>query len=767
MTLAYDTAHKRSWILYLMIACAILILPLSIRTARWFPVANRLVHAALWGAMVGMAIAGSPLPHWLAWWLGTVLGVEYALLFAGELLPGVHVILQDLGHFLGWLWDLAAHGSLGAHLPFEQSASHLIGRTEEMVQNLTTWFAAIEAGEVSKDTTALKILVSFIVWLVSWNVTYELFSRRRIFVALLPLGVIIVANASYTGVGLTYVHFFLFIMLLLLVRGNLERMEVLWQSLGLDFSPELRRDATIAGILLSGAILALVLLIPYMTYNKAVFFFWDRVGPTLESFYDKVDRAFAGRNPVPEPTPDEKGLGRHSITASGTLAEDVVFIVETSDPPPPPEEELMMLREEGLAPFVPKRYWRERTYDLYTGHGWDSSERNTRTMDADRAWKEVDYPHETLTQTFNLQDTSASFGFGVNEPVRVNQEYQLITRGNGDLAAFSVQGDMYTVISKIPEVTEQVLRAAEGDYPNQVAEHYTDLPEGIPDRVLQEAQRIVQEAGATTRYDKARAIEAYIRRFEYTEELDPPPMDRDIVDYFLFTAQKGYCDYSATTMVVLLRAAGVASRYASGYGMGHYDYAEEGWVVTQRTAHAWVEVYFPGYGWIEFEPTPTQSIFSREGGNTAPMEPLDTESPGQERKVSPLLLWAGGLALVVLFVIVWPLRWFGRRNADPRQGVWGIYDKLVRRARWAGFGPRDGQTPREYLSTLASQIESHTSVEVQGDMGTIGDAYLKALYSEMPVSEEEYHLVVAAFKRIRGKLVRLVFAGGSHTTAHA
>ncbi len=765
MTLAYNNVQKRSWLLYLLIACAILSLPLSIRTARWFPVANRLVYAALWGAVAGLVLARSSLPHWLAWCLGVLLGVEYALIFAGELLPGLHIVFQDLEYFFGGLWQLATRGSFGARPPFERSASHLVTQAGEMIQNLTTWIAAIRAGEASNDTTTLKILGAFGVWLVSWNATYELFSRRRVFGALLPLGIIIVANASYTGVGLAYVHFFLFIMLLLLVRGSLERMEILWENLGLDFSYELRRDATFVGLLLSAAILAIALLMPYMTYNRAVFLFWDRVGPALEDFYDDLDRAFAGRNPIPEPTPGGRGLGAHPITSGGTLTEDVVFIVETSDPPPPPEEELMMLEEQGLAPFVPKRYWRERTYDFYTGHGWDSSERNTRTIEADKAWKEIQYPHETLTQTFRLQDTSLSFGFGVNEPIRVDQGYQVVTRGDEDLATLSVQEDTFTVISQMPEATEEELRTAEGGYPEWVKERYLQLSEDVPERVQEEAQRVVEEAGGTTRYDRARAIEGYIRQFEYTEELDPPSLDTDIVDYFLFTAQKGYCDYSATAMVVMLRTLGVASRYASGYGMGYYDYARGGWVVTQKNAHAWAEVYFPGHGWIEFEPTPTQSTFSREAGDAAAPELPDTEPQEQERNGSPLLLWAGGLLLVLLFVIVWPPRWIGDHNADPRQGVWGIYDKLVRRARWVGFGPHDGQTPREYLSTLASQIESHTDLEAQADMGTIREAYLKALYSERPISEQEYHRVTAAFKRIRGKLVRLIFAERSHTTA--
>jgi hypothetical protein len=122
---------------------------------------------------------------------------------------------------------------------------------------------------------------------------------------------------------------------------------------------------------------------------------------------------------------------------------------------------------------------------------------------------------------------------------------------------------------------------------------------------------------------------------------------------------------------------------------------------------------------------------------------------------------------VVLFVIVWPPQWISGRNVDPRQGVWGIYDKLVRRARWVGFGPRDGQTPREYLRALATQIETRTGFEARGDVDTIRETYLKALYSELPISEGEYDSVTGAFRRVKGKLLRLVFADRSHTTARS
>ena len=76
-----------------------------------------------------------------------------------------------------------------------------------------------------------------------------------------------------------------------------------------------------------------------------------------------------------------------------------------------------------------------------------------------------------------------------------------------------------------------------------------------------------------------------------------------MVDYFLFDLKEGYCDYYATSMAILARAAGLPSRLVVGYASGDYDPANNRYVVTEADAHSWVEIYFTGRGWVEFEPT--------------------------------------------------------------------------------------------------------------------------------------------------------------------
>ena len=99
-------------------------------------------------------------------------------------------------------------------------------------------------------------------------------------------------------------------------------------------------------------------------------------------------------------------------------------------------------------------------------------------------------------------------------------------------------------------------------------------------------------------------MEANLKRLPYSLTVDPPPYDADGVDFFLFEQRRGYSEYFASAMAVLLRSVGVPARVAAGYTTGDPTEVENVYVVADSHSHGWVEVYFPGYGWIPFEPTP-------------------------------------------------------------------------------------------------------------------------------------------------------------------
>ncbi len=136
---------------------------------------------------------------------------------------------------------------------------------------------------------------------------------------------------------------------------------------------------------------------------------------------------------------------------------------------------------------------------------------------------------------------------------------------------------------------------------DEIYKRYTQIPYFITPRVKQLAQDLTKDLD--NNYDRAKAIETYLSsNYDYTLNPGNTPRDKDFVEYFLFEGKKGYCTYYASAMAILLRCIDIPSRYVEGYIMP--PSSENGvYKVTNEQAHAWVEVYFEGFGWIPFEPT--------------------------------------------------------------------------------------------------------------------------------------------------------------------
>ena len=161
---------------------------------------------------------------------------------------------------------------------------------------------------------------------------------------------------------------------------------------------------------------------------------------------------------------------------------------------------------------------------------------------------------------------------------------------------------LYEGEALVPEVLPEDLRRTTGAYPSAILENYLQLPRALDARIPQLAREITRRAN--TPFDKAAEIELYLRtRFGYTlTQPDPPPADP--LAHFLFKRQAGHCEYFATAMTVMMRSLGIPARYINGFLLGEYNDVADSYIVRGSDAHSWVEVYFPRYGWIPFDPTP-------------------------------------------------------------------------------------------------------------------------------------------------------------------
>jgi len=170
----------------------------------------------------------------------------------------------------------------------------------------------------------------------------------------------------------------------------------------------------------------------------------------------------------------------------------------------------------------------------------------------------------------------------------------------------------YLGFSRLPAINATRLRNAPDQYTDEMRAQYLQLPVLDP-RIAALAKALT--AQARTPYDKAMAIENHLRgRYSYTLNLTGKPGD-DPLAHFLFETRAGHCEYFASAMTVMMRTLGIPSREVNGFLPGEYNDLGGDYIVRASDAHSWVEVYFPGEGWVTFDPTPavapSSAIFSR------------------------------------------------------------------------------------------------------------------------------------------------------------
>jgi hypothetical protein len=162
----------------------------------------------------------------------------------------------------------------------------------------------------------------------------------------------------------------------------------------------------------------------------------------------------------------------------------------------------------------------------------------------------------------------------------------------------------YQADSLLPLVPAAELRQASTDTPELYRHIYLQLPTLDP-RIAKLAAQIT--AGARNPYDRAARIETYLKtKYAYSLDLTDPK-GRDPLSYFLFDRRAGHCEYFASAMTILARTQGIPARYVTGFLPGEYNDVGGDYIVRASDAHAWVEIYFPDYGWITFDPTPPAS----------------------------------------------------------------------------------------------------------------------------------------------------------------
>lgn len=436
-------------------------------------------------------------------------------------------------------------------------------------------------------------------------------------------------------------------------------------------------------------------------------------------------------------------------------------------------------------------YWRATTYDEFSGSGWNQTVTERRAVAANDPLLEgsVDLPPEEGQVAVSVVVRPAAYRgrnlLAPGSPVRVDRpSFVELTAEGGAVAGIELDraGTPYTVTGLVHAIGDETpggltanrLRAAGRAYPPEIASRYLQVPAGA---IGPEARALLERVRASLRldtpYDLAVALVDVLHGPDFTYDADVTDIDcggRSIVECFA-TFRRGYCQYYATTMAILLRSAGVPTRLVQGFLPG--DRSPSGIETIRNSfAHAWVEVYFPGYGWVEFDPTggnlsqlpalpagspvPLPSL-----GPTASLPPDDgpdpirrptpaaaggpTTPPPSGPDLTPVGLGLGlvvGLALLVAILV--------RRL--PRQldaeTAWGSVTRLAARL---GMAPRPTQTVYEYSAALAELVPA-----ARPELDTVARAKVEVTYGRRILGAERLAALRRATTRLRVRLLALL-----------
>jgi transglutaminase-like putative cysteine protease len=740
--------------------------------------------AALLGLLVGWILAMTSLRGWITLIIAPLLGLVLVFLRVGRLDVNLLALIQALGgpmgEFFRWLPTVSSAGELfqGTALNWEPVSlilEELQTGASTLVAREQTWIAAVLAGKPTFDPAAAALTWSLAMWVVSAWAGWMARRRTQPLLSLTPAGVLLLAALYYRGESpsllLVILGAGLLLMGLLARDARIRR----WQAAGI--SP-LENGGHVAHVVVNLTLVLLIAaaLVPSLSVKQIVELFERQDENLVDALAESL-----GVERQEEVVPEEiaifdevrtTGLAREHLIGSGPeLTDRRVMIIKTDDDLPIlTEEEARVLGEQDQLPPVPHYYWRSLTYDLYVYFGWYTGDTEIIEYSAgERAITptlSLTPTQRTLQQDVRIIGEVDNMVFVAGTLVSVDQDYNVAWRTPEDAFAATTRAETYRAESLLPIFTVEQLQAAGTDYPDWVRSRYLWLPDTVPERVIALARDLT--ATEPTPYDRAYAIETYLRTYPYNLDVPKPTGSRDVADYFLFELQEGYCDYYATAMVVMARAAGLPTRYVTGYATGSYDYTEGSYLVVEANAHSWAEVYFPGYGWTEFEPTAGLPAIERPSeGTIEPFEPPPIPPKSDEEQTITQPWWdvtkwswwltsTVGLALLVLAIVAWigiDTWWLNRLR--PVTAVTTLYRRLRRQARRLAVPVQVSDTPNEFAAALAGWATDLSEAECWDDwlapaiqnVCHLIDSYVQAIYAPRPLEPLDQEQAVRAWRK--------------------
>jgi transglutaminase-like putative cysteine protease len=428
------------------------------------------------------------------------------------------------------------------------------------------------------------------------------------------------------------------------------------------------------------------------------------------------------------------------------------------------DEIVMKVRSEEAVPY------RGVVYNEYNGKGWEIStgdDAETLTSDSPRFdmyaagnTEAVQGPTRDVAQVFHVEKDSSNVIFGAYQPGTVFFPTSSIEVDpyNSLRAPYQIPaGSTYSVISRVPNASPDQLRSAGTQYPEEIVERYTGIPPTGLERTRELARELTE--GATNPYDAVMAMNEHLRdTYPYDLSIPPQREEMDAVEYFLFEQKRGYCEHFSSSLAVMARSLGIPARVATGYVPGDYNPFTGLYEVRASYAHAWVEVYFPGYGWSTFDPTPSFDSTPwqyRQTSNLQGSQAFGFLAKGAGETLGPALgavgtlmrgvasldplsiIVVGALVAGTYLVFIHARRHLARRRRKPSvqrsikvsdARLYSRYRAITGALEEAGIVREPQETPEEYARGAAERLGEPA-------LARLGEIYLYARFRDaVPVT---------------------------------
>ena len=739
---------REGWTSLALIFVMLLALVWSVQRAEWFKGLDFLLAVAFFGMVAGALIGLSRISVAIVVPVSAVLGA----------------------------WILLA--SIGAE--FHPEADPL-GRLLLLRGDVLDWLRIVVNGGFAPQLEPYAFGLGILLWVTAFMASYALYRHHRVLDTILLIGVAIVANLSATLAPLLgYLVLFSVAALLLWLRIALVTREESWKQRGVTEHLDVPGHIMGSGVAFVFTSIVLAWVLTQVAVAAPLTGVWNNLDGLWSDVRNNLEGAFGGLSGSDSRIQGTSFGASFRVRGSWVSSDGPVMTVAAT---------------RGY-------YMRTVTYDVYTGHGWTSSQGPGRRVQAgDRIFPGYTPERPLSEAAFDVVTVTVEVQRGIGRnvfspgypttaflPLIIHEPGGLPLLGALQSGVTLDPGKGYQITADVSKATEAMLAGAGTNYPPEIKATYLGT-KGVTKHTAELARQVVAKANATDPYHEAKALADYLRtdlRFTYrTKAALPSDPDRDLVDFFLFDpkGQSGYCEYFATTMAVMARSLGLPARVAVGYAPG--EQTTPGiFQVRERNAHAWAEVFFPGYGWQIFEATKSIAPVVRAPGSgivppiTLPGPGFDpgkgflegknlgdistipslaeveggfqagTEKPSDKNRAGNAWLY---LLLATLGVVFAGWRILQRRHRfrflAPGDRQW---QRLAFAAERAGVGQRASETVYEYATWLEQQLPKQR-VEIHD----IADGKVWHNYSGRRISSAAIARLEAAWSRLQLPLLWL------------